>query len=110
MEQKTARQASIVTFGGKTVQDVITAAFEGGRVSKEERNNLKMLVEIAESNHVPPLVKLADTRFYAVYDGRTRSVEHNWAHVKHHNPDDTTESTDTSRLLGSGEQLMCKVM
>ena len=86
LEQQTARQASIVTFDGKTVQDAITAACEGGRVSKLQQNNLKMLAEIAESNHVPPLVKLADTRFYAVYDGRTCSVEDNWAHVKHPTP------------------------
>ena len=33
LKQETARQASHVTFRGKTVQDVITAAFEGRRVS-----------------------------------------------------------------------------
>ena len=51
-------------------------------------------MEVEKNHGIPPLLKVGNTGYYAVYDGRNRSVEQNWAHVKHINPNQTTKSQD----------------
>lgn len=50
-------------------------------------SELEWLVEIAEEDEMFPLVKIGDSGFYTVCDGRNRSLEHNRAHAKHFDPD-----------------------
>ena len=58
-------------------------------MSGEEKVHLEELVEAAQNHGISPLLKVGNTGYYAVYDGRNRSVEHNWVHVKHINPEQT---------------------
>ena len=55
-------------------------------VSGKEKDDLEELVEVAKDHGIPPILRVGSTGYYAVYDGRNRSVEHNWARVKHINP------------------------
>ena len=110
LEHETALQASRVTFGGKNVREVITAVANKKGVSGQEKVHLEELVEVAKIHGIPPLLEVVNSGYYAVYDGRNRSVEHNWAHVKHINPNQTTKAQDEAwRRLKAGERLGCKV-
>ena len=67
---------------------------------------LDKLVKIAAEHKIPSLVKSGETGFYAVYNSRSRSVEHDWAHVK---PFNRAAGSMDMRRVRSGQRLMCKV-
>lgn len=70
---------------------------------------LERLVGIAEEDEMSPLVKKGDSGFYAVFDGRNRLLEPNWAPSstsipsRHHDPGNNINMTKV------GQRLICKV-
>lgn len=105
------KTATKVGFGGPqgispaTVVQRINDAGTRGFLSQQEKSSMLEILSLANAAGVYPLVKIGSTGIYAVFDNRSRTNEHGWAHVK----DDNPRRAAWSRRLNEERRLLCKV-
>ena len=113
LRQGRAKKATLVVVGSQRTLDElmqsIRMAEEKTYISGKDAPALVGVVERARDEGVWPLVKMSDTGFYAVHEGRGRTFELNWANVKDFNPNAGGEKSASSRRMGKDRRLMCKV-
>ena len=111
LREKRTKTATKVGFGGPqgvllgTVEQRIKDAANRRFLSQEEKKSMLAMVLLAKNAGVYPVVKIGGTGVYAVFDRRSRTNEHSWAHVKYDNP----LSSGWSRRLSEERRLFCKV-
>lgn len=108
-----AKKATPVVVGGQRVMSDLVESIRMAEAKKYlSAKDATALVGVADRARVEgvwPLVKMGDTGFYAVYEGRGRTCELNWANVKDFNPSARGENAGASRRMSNERRLMCKV-
>ncbi|MEP2987339.1 MAG: hypothetical protein ABJO88_00130, partial [Parasphingorhabdus sp.] len=109
-----ANKATLVLVGSQKTLDELMQSIrmteEKKYVSGKDATALVGVVERARDEGVWPLVKMGDTGFYAVHEGRGRPCELNLANVTNFNRSARGEKSGSSRRMGRERRLMCNVM